>query len=304
MANYYRFGFNGMEYENELYQPGNAYDFGARVYDGRIGRWFSVDPLAAKFAYISPFVFANSNPLIYIDPDGNEFVIADHLSAEEKERAEAALKMLSERMPEFYNMMNTLRYHQETKQFVWEGHENYKQAMNDGAISVIIEVRIGNTDGVERKDEVSLNPNQKTFNYVKTEKCDGEYAMVGFGFTPTTETVEGNIYPYTYDHNGEKVIIDSPEKAMSTQTYNNRGVLVPNGNTVHFIVTIDDYNGGVEGDGQHLAHELGHIEGDIFFQLVRFYFSIGGRRDDKGHQEGNYTGDNADAREDEFNAGQ
>jgi len=29
-----------------------------------------------------------------------------------------------------------------------------------------------------------------------------------------------------------------------------------------------------------------------------------GRGDDKGHQDGNYTGDNADAREDEYNAGQ
>jgi len=66
----YRYGFNGMEYEDELYQPGNAYDFGARVYDGRIGRWFSVDPLAAKQPGWSTYKFGLNNPLVFIDPSG------------------------------------------------------------------------------------------------------------------------------------------------------------------------------------------------------------------------------------------
>ena len=34
----YRYGFNGKEMDNELKGEGNSYDFGARMYDPRIGR--------------------------------------------------------------------------------------------------------------------------------------------------------------------------------------------------------------------------------------------------------------------------
>jgi len=80
MSAEYRYGFNGMEYENELYQPGNAYDFGARVYDGRIGRWFSVDPLSSKYPYASPYNFALNSPIWAFDPDGREVVFANKKS--------------------------------------------------------------------------------------------------------------------------------------------------------------------------------------------------------------------------------
>ena len=44
----YRYGFNGMEMDNEVKGTGNHIDFGARGYDSRIGRWLSVDPLSYR----------------------------------------------------------------------------------------------------------------------------------------------------------------------------------------------------------------------------------------------------------------
>ena len=41
----YRYGFNGKESDNELKGKGNSYDFGARMYDPRTGRWFARDDL-------------------------------------------------------------------------------------------------------------------------------------------------------------------------------------------------------------------------------------------------------------------
>jgi hypothetical protein len=41
-GNRYRFGFNGQEQDNEVSGEGNSYDFGARIYDSRLGRWMSV----------------------------------------------------------------------------------------------------------------------------------------------------------------------------------------------------------------------------------------------------------------------
>jgi RHS repeat-associated protein len=47
----YRFGFNGQEKDDEVKVEGNSLDFGARIYDSRLGRWLSLDPLQAKYSF-------------------------------------------------------------------------------------------------------------------------------------------------------------------------------------------------------------------------------------------------------------
>jgi len=66
----YRFGFNGKEKDNETYGEGNEMDFGARIYDGRLGRWLTLDPLQTNYPDLSPYNFVNSNPIFLYDPDG------------------------------------------------------------------------------------------------------------------------------------------------------------------------------------------------------------------------------------------
>jgi RHS repeat-associated protein len=70
----YRYGFNGKELDNELKGEGNSYDFGARMLDSRIGRWFARDPLEKKYPSISPYTSFGNDPINVIDPDGNELV--------------------------------------------------------------------------------------------------------------------------------------------------------------------------------------------------------------------------------------
>jgi RHS repeat-associated protein len=71
----YRFGFNSMENDNEINGTGNAYDFGARIYDSRLGRWMSVDPHLAKYPSLSPYNYCANNPIIYVDKDGRDYEI-------------------------------------------------------------------------------------------------------------------------------------------------------------------------------------------------------------------------------------
>lgn len=59
-----------MEGDDELKGEGNSYDFGARMYDSRIGRWMSVDPKFALQPGWSTYKFALDNPLIFVDPEG------------------------------------------------------------------------------------------------------------------------------------------------------------------------------------------------------------------------------------------
>ncbi|WP_072362394.1 RHS repeat-associated core domain-containing protein [Chitinophaga sancti] len=72
--NEYRYGYNGKENDNQVKGNGNQIDFGARVYDSRIGRWMSVDPLASKYPEIAPHVFTLNNPIFFRDPDGREVI--------------------------------------------------------------------------------------------------------------------------------------------------------------------------------------------------------------------------------------
>jgi RHS repeat-associated protein len=70
----YRYGFNGMEKDEEVKGNGNSLDFGARIYDSRLGRWLSIDPLHAEFPGASPFSFVENSPLWAMDPDGMKLV--------------------------------------------------------------------------------------------------------------------------------------------------------------------------------------------------------------------------------------
>ncbi|MDW8274087.1 MAG: RHS repeat-associated core domain-containing protein [Chitinophagales bacterium] len=73
----YRFGFNGQEKDDEVKGNGNSYDFGARLYDARLGRWWSVDKKQNLYVPISTYVFVLNNPIIFIDKDGNVVVDKD-----------------------------------------------------------------------------------------------------------------------------------------------------------------------------------------------------------------------------------
>ncbi|KAF2342577.1 hypothetical protein DMB71_02685 [Flavobacterium tistrianum] len=67
----YRYGFNGMEKDDELIGgEGNIYNFGGRMYDPRIGRFFKTDPKWQQFPEWSPYVYAFDNPIRLIDIDG------------------------------------------------------------------------------------------------------------------------------------------------------------------------------------------------------------------------------------------
>jgi RHS repeat-associated protein len=68
----YRYGFNGKENDNEVKGEGNLQDYGMRIYDPRLGRFLSVDPLAAKYPMLTPYCFVANNAIIYIDPDGRD----------------------------------------------------------------------------------------------------------------------------------------------------------------------------------------------------------------------------------------
>jgi len=79
-SNSYRHGFSGMEKDDEMHgATGTSYDFGARLYDPKVGRWLSIDPLASKYPSQSPYNFVGNNPVLFVDCDGMDYgIYIDH----------------------------------------------------------------------------------------------------------------------------------------------------------------------------------------------------------------------------------
>ncbi len=102
----YRYGFNGKENDDEGKGEGNSVDFGNRIYDSRIGKWLSVDPLQKKYPDLSPYSFSGNSPIVFGDYDGEDFgIIYDtksktiyvvgfiYVRKEEKEQVQRAIDL-------------------------------------------------------------------------------------------------------------------------------------------------------------------------------------------------------------------
>ena len=68
-----QYKFNGKELQNKEFSDGSGldlYDFGARHHDPQLGRWTTIDPLAHKCYWATPYNYVQSNPINRFDPDG------------------------------------------------------------------------------------------------------------------------------------------------------------------------------------------------------------------------------------------
>jgi RHS repeat-associated protein len=72
LGNNYRYGFNGKENDDEVKGDGNQQDYGMRIYDPRIGKFLSVDPLTSQYPELTPYQFASNTPVAATDLDGAE----------------------------------------------------------------------------------------------------------------------------------------------------------------------------------------------------------------------------------------
>ncbi len=86
----YRYGFNGKESDNEVKGEANQQDYGFRVYDPRVGRFLSLDPLAEKYISWSPYNYCLNNPINHTDPSGD------------------TVRLYSQTIPSTYNMQRHL----------------------------------------------------------------------------------------------------------------------------------------------------------------------------------------------------
>lgn len=97
IAGGYRYGFNGKENDNEVEGEGNQQDYGMRIYDPRIGKFLSVDPLTQDYPWSSPYAFAENDVIRSIDLDGLEKYVVTYWYNNSNEVTRTTIKAIREK---------------------------------------------------------------------------------------------------------------------------------------------------------------------------------------------------------------
>lgn len=69
-----KYKYNGKELNSNEFSDGSgleAYDYGARMQDPQLGRWYTIDPMDNKFLNETPYNYGGNNPINLIDVGGN-----------------------------------------------------------------------------------------------------------------------------------------------------------------------------------------------------------------------------------------
>ena len=233
----YRYSFNGKERDDEIKGSGNSLDFGARIYDPRLGRFLSTDPLQKKYPDLSPYHFSGNNPILFVDYDGKDFgVKIDH---------DAKTIVI---VANVYTTSKTA-YDQALKSAnAW----NAKSATVDGyAVTFQVKVMEASKSPMSREDIIKANPSlvnkRGKVNEGKLATIQNKNADNAAWADAIADDI-GNVYAGNKGYNS---------KSVSGETY--VGGVTANGK--HISMNTHDESGDMGGYPDLVTHEEGHLFG-------------------------------------------
>jgi RHS repeat-associated protein len=68
----FAYNFNGKRTDKWNGDNGSYLDFGARIHDARLGRFFTPDPAKSGWSFEAPYIFAGKTPIQAIDENGEK----------------------------------------------------------------------------------------------------------------------------------------------------------------------------------------------------------------------------------------
>jgi RHS repeat-associated protein len=170
--NPYRYAFNGMEKDDEVKGAGNDYWTHDRVFDPRLGRWMSMDPLFKKIPAFSSYCFSANSPIIFVDQEGDLWKVQDGTISWITPQELYGIDEEGTTNPKLVNVK-----HEDV--FTMYAEKIYDEAMN------ITGIKVYNEDGTT----TTYNTN----SYGLVQMQNGENNI--FNYSPNdVETIEGDMY--------------------------------------------------------------------------------------------------------------
>ncbi|SEW16296.1 DUF6443 domain-containing protein [Chitinophaga arvensicola] len=182
------YGVNTKEKQTKEFSAGHSlewYDYGARNFDPQIGRFNSVDPNGAKYAWSSPYAYGFCNPAQVTDPTGKDGVVTGsgskddpyvvtanyyyyNMSAEQQAAFKAALNEYNQdgktRAVETKNGTVYIRF--DLKAIEAKDKDDARQkAGDDLAVKDGVQLQYGNTVTVSNKPDAGDSPESLTLGH-------------------------------------------------------------------------------------------------------------------------------------------
>ena len=161
-------------------------------------RWYSPDPLAAKYSQWSPYVFVNDNPIRYNDPDGRELVDPNGKHVSVRFNKNGTLTFSKNATADMKRIANALNLTDAGRtQLKTAMGSDIKVKMNISS-ETVTEKKAGGT-GITYGETAQGNYNEKD-NYGRKVNADGTY-----GIKVATITIyEGSIGQSTKEGSGRE----------------------------------------------------------------------------------------------------
>ena len=183
--------FNGKEKD---YESGFHY-YGARYYWSEVlTGWLSVDPMADKYPSISPYAYCAWNPVIAIDPDGNDGrVVVKQANGRTSITISTTVYLRSDKKGREYvaNLVKSAQF--EADKFLHQGKPQYFDGYNC-EVSFNVQFKIYE-DGVQLQpgdNLLNVNPNETSISGVKGTK-ETIYGLIVGGLSGSEGDINSDI---------------------------------------------------------------------------------------------------------------
>ena len=173
----YRYGFNGKEMDKEVKGEGLQIDYGFRIYDPRLGKFLSLDPLLKEYPWYTPYQFAGNTPIQAIDLDGLEELHYNLII--DKQTNTAVLKY--SHSTDIVDKVVVMDRMPNTNGSAWRdpGEYHYEEKVNQRTFNTIHIFDASYGNGRENRTETS---GEKARNFVEKYKGTSDVSRTGEGY--------------------------------------------------------------------------------------------------------------------------